>query len=164
MRPRLVAGVLAAVLSGAHGWAAGEVQVRYEDPATFAVMRDAVRPSEAVRKAYLDELKVYLERGAARRIAEGETLVVTITDVQLAGLYDPLLHPPAAGVRIIRDVTPARIDLRFAQTRADGTLLREGERELRSVAYPVSPAVDPADPLRYEKVLLDDWLRREFPR
>ncbi|MGH8681917.1 MAG: DUF3016 domain-containing protein [Burkholderiales bacterium] len=164
MDPRFVIGVLAGALGGVHGWAAAEVQVRYQDPASFAVMRDAARPSEPVRRAYLDELKAYLERRAASRIADGDTLVVTITDLQLAGLYDPLLHPPAASVRIVRDVTPARIDLRFTLARADGTALREGERKLRSVGYPLDPGVAPADPLRYEKALLDDWLRREFPR
>jgi hypothetical protein len=48
--------------------------------------------------------------------------------------------------------------------RADGIVVREGERRLRSAAYPVSAAVDASDPLRYEKVLLDEWLQGEFPR
>jgi hypothetical protein len=140
------------------------VEVVYVNPEAFAAQRDAMRPSPAVRDQYLADLKRYLERQAAGRVADGDTLVVKITDVQLAGLNDPLLHPPGASVRIVRDVTPARIDLGFTLTRADGSVLREGRRELRSTGYPRDPRVDPSDPLRYEKALLDDWLAREFPR
>jgi hypothetical protein len=140
------------------------VEVVYVNPEAFAAQRDAMRPSPAVRDQYLADLKRYLERQAAGRVADGDTLVVRITDLQLAGLYDPLLHPPGASVRIVRDVTPARIDLGFTLTRPDGTVLREGRRELHSTAYPVAPGVTASDPLRYEKALLDDWLAREFPR
>ena len=67
-------------------------------------------------------------------------------------------------VRIVREVNPARIDLSFRLLRADGTVLREGERQLRSTGYPVGVGIDPSDPLLYEKVLLDDWLRTDLPR
>jgi hypothetical protein len=159
-----VLGLFALTLGPVLAADTGSVEVVYVNPEAFAAQRDAMRPSPAVREQYLAELKRYLERRAASRVADGETLLVRITDLQLAGIYDSLLHPPAASVRIVRDVTPARIDLHFRRARADGTVLQEGERQLRSVGYPVNPGVDPADPLRYEKVLLDDWLRREFPR
>jgi hypothetical protein len=157
-------GLLAMALGSAAATGAGPVEVVYVNPEAFAAQRDAMRPSPAVRDHYLAELRRYLERRAAERVADGETLVVRITDVQLAGIHDPLLHPPGASVRIVRDVTPARIDLGFALTRADGTVLREGRRELRGTGYPLDPRVDPSDPLRYEKALLDDWLAREFSR
>jgi hypothetical protein len=157
-------GLVALAVGPALAASAGSVEVVYVNPEAFAAQRDAMRPSPGVRDQYLADLKRYLEGRAARHVAGGETLLVRITDLQLAGIYDPLLRPPAASVRIVREVTPARIDLSFALARADGAVLREGRRELRSVGYPLAPGVDPSDPLRYEKVLLDDWLRSEFPR
>ena len=82
---------------------------------------------------------------------------MTITDVQLAGDYEAR-RPAVTNVRIIREVNPARIDLRYRLERADGTVAAAGERQLRSTGYPVGVGIDPSDPLRYEKVLLDDWL------
>ena len=63
-----------------------------------------------------------------------------------------------------RHVTPARIDLSFRLLRADGTVRGEGERQLRGTGYPVGVGIGPGDPLLYEKVLLDDWLRTGLPR
>ncbi len=164
MRTNRLLCLLALALACMPAAAAGPVQVVYVDPKSFTDLRDGALPSPAARNLYLAELKRYLEARGAARVPAGETLVVTITDINLAGTFEPLRHPPAASVRVISDVYPARIDLQFRLARPDGTIVREGERRLRSVAYPTAVGITPSDPLRYEKVLLDDWLGEEFPR
>jgi hypothetical protein len=142
---------------------AAQVEVVYVDPQKFTDVRNGYTQTDSARDFYLAEIGRYIEQRAAPRLAEGDTFRVTITDVELAGDYEAR-RPSVTNVRIIRDVTPARIDLRFQLARADGTVRAEGERTLRSTGYPVGVGIDPADPLRYEKVLLDDWLRRDLPR
>ena len=142
---------------------AAQVEVVYVDPQKFTDVRNGYTQTDSARDFYLAEIGRYIEQRAAPRLAEGDTFRVTITDVELAGDYEAR-RPSVTNVRIIRDVTPARIDLRFRLARADGTVRAEGERMLRSTGYPVGVGIDPADPLRYEKVLLDDWLRQDLPR
>jgi hypothetical protein len=89
-------------------------------------------------------------------------LEVHFTDVQRAGSFEPWRGPQAADVRIVRDIYPPRIDLRFGLLDADGKLLREGSRQLRDATFMMRPDLYPNDPLRYEKTLLDDWLREEL--
>ena len=48
-------------------------------------------------------------------------------------------------------------------TNADGTTLRKGEANLSDLAYLNRGTPNSNDPLRYEKRMLDDWLRSEFP-
>jgi hypothetical protein len=80
----------------------------------------------------------------------------------MAGEYEPW-RPRAYGVRIVRDVYPPRIDLRFRLAAADGSLLKEGECKLRDPAFMATALLYfRDDPLRYEKALLDDWLEREL--
>jgi hypothetical protein len=67
-------------------------------------------------------------------------------------------------VRIVRDVCPPRIDLRFRLTGADGVMVKDGERKLRDMAFLMSTVSYRDDPLRYEKALIDTWLERELPR
>jgi len=142
---------------------AAQVEVVYVDPQKFTDVRNGYTQTDSARDFYLAEIGRYIEQRAAPRLAEGDTFRVTITDVELAGDYEAR-RPSVTNVRIIRDVTPARIDLRFRLARADGAVRAEGERTLRSTGYPVGVGIDPADPLRYEKVLLDDWLRQDLPR
>jgi hypothetical protein len=60
------------------------------------------------------------------------------------------------------DVYPPRIALRFKLTDADGKVIRAGKRQLNGLGYlhdqPASPGN--TDPLRYDKGLIDRWLRR----
>ena len=140
---------------------AARVEVVYVDPQKFTDVRNGYTQTDSARDFYLAEIRRYIEQRAVPRLADGETFRVTITDVQLAGDYEAR-RPAVTNVRIIREVNPARIDLRFRLTRADGTVRAEGERMLRSTGYPVGVGIDPADPLRYEKVLLDDWLRQDL--
>jgi hypothetical protein len=143
--------------------APGRVEVVFVEPQKFADVRDGYTQTDSARDFYLAEIRRYIEQRAARRIADGDALRVTIMDVQLAGDYQART-PSITNVRIVREVTPARIDLRFRRTQADGAVVAEGERLLRSTGYPVGVGVDPSDPLVYEKVLLDDWLQTDLPR
>ena len=54
--------------------------------------------------------------------------------------------------------------LRFRQLDASGNVVAEGERRLVDPAFMTnaSPGSD-SDPLRFEKGMVDSWVRREFP-
>jgi len=67
-------------------------------------------------------------------------------------------------VRIVRDIYPPRIDLTFRLLAADGSTLTSGKRELRDLGFLSRTNMYSNDPLRYEKTLLDDWVRKEFPQ
>jgi hypothetical protein len=94
-------------------------------------------------------------------VQEGQSLVVSITEVDMAGNFEPL-RTRLAEVRIVRDVYPPRIDLIFKWTDSGGAILKQGERKLRDLAFMTGANLYRGDPLRYEKALLDDWLDREF--
>lgn len=64
---------------------------------------------------------------------------------------------PAAG----RDET-ATSSSSFEITDAKGKVLREGTRELRNLSFMRDATINRQDPLRHEKNLLSDWLRREL--
>lgn len=111
----------------------------------------------------LDGIRRHLRQRAESRLAQGQRLTVTITNVDMAGRFDPLRRPPVARVRIVTDIDPPRIDLRFTLANADGVVVREGERKLRDLGFMATTNLYPNDPLAYEKMLLDDWLERELP-
>ncbi len=138
------------------------VRVEFIHPEKFADVGDSALPSDKARAAYLENLGNYLVRRAAPRLPQGQVLTVAITDVDMAGDFEPW-RPRLGNTRIIRDVYPPRIDLRFTLTSSDGTVTRQGERKLRDIAFMTSSSAYHNDALRYEKALIDDWLEREFP-
>jgi len=138
------------------------VSVDWTDPAQFSELKHYrsfrdMRPAE-----WLDPLAKYLRTRAERVLPAGERLEVTFTDVQRAGNYEPWHGPRLDDVRIVRDIYPPRIELRFRLLDANGSVLREGERTLRDSAFLMRDGAHETDSLRFEKRLLDQWLRKEF--
>jgi hypothetical protein len=113
-------------------------------------------------RADAQALERHVEERAGRLLAPGERLTVAIADIDRAGRTEPW-RPGLGTTRVVRDVYPARITLSFRLAGADGTLLKEGMRQLGDLPV-AAAAVHGNDPLRYEKALLDDWLERELRR
>jgi hypothetical protein len=155
--------VLGCSVSAAHKPAVegGPVQVIYQDADKFTDIGDRYTGSAESQRVYLEELEQYIARRAAPFLKDKQRLTVTISDVDMAGAFEPwrlnLRH-----ARIIRDVYPPRIDLSFTLTASDGTVLMSGERRLRDSTFMTSAPPYRSDPLRYEKKLLADWLDREL--
>lgn len=149
----LAAGLAPAALAGA-------AEVSFVAPETYtdaALHRGAVKE----RTRNLDELARHIAR-LAERLPAGHTLKVEVTDVDLAGRYEPRTAP--YDIRIMRTITPPRIALRYTLTDGGGTV-RSDEAALRDLAYLDKAAfVATQDALRYEKRLLSDWFRKTFER
>jgi hypothetical protein len=138
------------------------VSVDWTDPAQFTELKHYRSYRDSRPADWLDPLAKYLRTRAERVLPAGERLEVTFTDVQRAGNYEPWHGPRLDDVRIVRDIYPPRIDLRFRLLDANGAVLREGERTLRDNAFLMRDGAHETDPLRFEKRLLDQWLRKEF--
>jgi hypothetical protein len=137
------------------------VQVVFVQPEKFRDVGDRYAGGGSARDFYLKDLDRYIQARGTRLLSEGERLVVSITDIDMAGAFEPW-RGRLGDVRIVRDVYSPRIDLAFTLTGADGAVMKRGERKLRDLALVGSPTASGSDPLRYEKALLDDWLEREL--
>ena len=139
------------------------VAVQWTDPSAFSDIRLSGNRWEARRGDWVEQIAYYIRQRAERQLPAGDTLDVTIRDIRRAGMYEPWQGPQMDDVRIIKDIYPPRIDLDFVLRDADGNVIAEGSRELRDLAFMQrGPAGMSSDSLRYEKQLIDDWLRRDI--
>jgi hypothetical protein len=113
---------------------------------------------------WMKSLSDYLRVRADRILPPGLQLQVTINDIKLAGDFEPWRHPAAQDIRFLTDLYPPRIDLHFKLVASDGATIREGDNKLRDMSYLQRAIQTSTDPLRYDKRLIDDWLRREFAK
>ncbi|MBD8874329.1 DUF3016 domain-containing protein [Rhodanobacter sp. DHB23] len=138
------------------------VTVTYDHPEQFTETHKvrALAPQLA-DDDYLKVLKSYTEDRASRMLPPGDRLAIVVTDIDRAGNFEPWRPMPMREVRIVKDIYPPRIDLRFQLLDANGKVLREGTRKLRDPAFLYdSINLSDSDNLRYEKALLDRWLRK----
>lgn len=142
--------------------AGSRVHVSYANPQNFSENRQYGSQDRFNNLDYLGPLKAYLVKHATAMLGPGQQLDITITDIKLAGGYEPWLSLEMSHVRIMRNRYPPRIDLQFKWIGSDGKVLREGSRKLRNLGYLYNGMVSPGDndSLRYDKALLGNWLRR----
>lgn len=141
----------------------GPVSVSWTDPAGFSDLRFSGNRWAAARGDWVSQLAGHIQERAATRLPEGTRMDVTITDIQRAGRYEPWLGMQYDQVRIMRDTYPPRMRLDVRITGPDGQVLAEGERKLQDTGYLQRSSLMDTDNLRYEKRMIEDWLRRELP-
>jgi hypothetical protein len=158
-------GILPAIAWSANeGRPAARTSVEFFEPLKFTDVRDRYM-GDPDGAAYLPQIREYVLERAQRYVAEGQTLKVTFTDIDMAGDFEPWRSPSMNDVRIVKDIYPPRINLTFQLTDAEGRVIKTGQRELRDMAFLMKITMAfRNDPLRHEKALLDDWLSSEFPR
>lgn len=139
------------------------VEVVFFEPEKFTDVKDSYMGTDKGQEATLELLKGYLTTRGVRGLLPGQKLAITMTDVDLAGDFEPWRGPQWGDVRIVKDIYPPRLSLAFRLTDAAGRVVKEGKRDLRDLAFLMKLTMGfRDDPLRHEKALLDDWLSAEF--
>lgn len=139
------------------------VKVRFEEPDQFADASDRGhlgRASESVMK----NLARGFEQAAVPALEEGQTLEITVTDIDLAGEYERVHYAGADFVRVYRQVTWPTIAFSYQVLEA-GAELASGKAEVRDMNYLQHLTVRVqanTKPLPYEKAMLEKWFAREF--
>jgi hypothetical protein len=143
---------------------AAAIEVTFVAAEKFTDVKDYYMDSDRGRESVLGELKQHLVTHGAKYLAKGERLQITVTDVDLAGDFEPWRGINFQDIRIVKDIYPPRVDLEFKLLDAEGKVISEGKRQLRDLGYLMGMAMPTSDPLRYDKEMLNDWLRQEFRR
>ncbi len=156
----LLGGLLAPIPVHAASDAPARVSVVFVEPDKFT----DVRYSEGERssRALLLQLQRFIVDSAARYLPEAMRLEIKITDIDMAGDFEPFRGPQFDQVRMNKSVYPPRIVLEFRVVDTGEQTVKEGKRNLTDIDYQLRTAYPREDYLRYEKELLRDWLRAEI--
>ena len=143
----------------------GPVSVTWDDPANFTEIRYSLNKYESRRGNWVEQLAQHLRDRAEKRLPPGEQLQVNITNIERAGAYEPWRGVQFYDTRFILDVYPPRMSFDYRRIGADGTVIAQGQREIRDMGYLITanPYFN-SDALRYEKALIDRWISQELPR
>lgn len=143
------------------------IDVQFSHPEKFTDVKDSDQDTDNERGGanFLPQIKEHIEQQAAALLPAGQKLTVTFSDIDLAGDFEPWRGPQFNDVRIVKSIYVPRLNFSFTLTDSNGKVLKEGERKLVDLAYQMRITRSfQDDPLRYEKDMLSDWLRQEFPR
>lgn len=167
--PAALASLLSALLlagcyttSPKNGVAPSDITVEFQNPDEFRDARDSL--GGATDQNALAAIRTYLQEKAPAKLQPGQKLRVVFTDIDLAGDFPGTGGGRYDRVRVIRGVYIPRQEFTFTVTDANGQVVKEGKRSLTDLNFQAAGLRIGSDqPYFYDKVLLEDWLRKEFP-
>lgn len=136
------------------------VTVAFNEPDNFTDAREHFGSGSS--EYYLDVLSKHIQKVAAKRLAPGQKLAVTVNDVDLAGEILPI-RQSVQEIRIVKEIYIPRLSLTFKLTDENGVVIKEGERRLLDMNFMNNLSIiDRNQPLFYDKPLIDNWVESEF--
>ena len=144
-------------LTFAAGNASAVVTVTFTQPEGYVDMPFAPWDKEQVMK----DLRTHFEK-LGTQLPAGQDLKVEVLDIDLAGQMEPMARM-GREIRVLKGRAdwPA-MQLRYS-VEAEGKVLKSGDARVTDMAYlnhTYSNRYSSNEPLRYEKVMLDDWFKK----
>lgn len=141
--------------------AASNVEVRFENTDKF---RDATYDNRrSTSDQVAKDIAAHMQKAGQRYLPAGQRLEIEITDIDLAGRYEPW-QIRARDVRFMRDVAWPRIDVKYRLFEGDKEIA-QGEEHMSDMTYLHRPGLATGgDRLRYEKSMIDQWFRARFAK
>lgn len=134
------------------------VQFEQLDSFTDATYENRYNSREQVSQ----DIAAHIMQLSERYLAPGYSLNIRITDIDLAGRYEPW-NTGAYHVRFMRDITWPRIKLNYELLDADGDTILSRAEQVSDMHY-----LNRSGPrwnrgrLQYEKAMLHDWFTKRF--
>ena len=141
--------------------ATAQVRVRFVAPERFTDAENRYGSGQPLR-ATLAEMTRILEDLGRSCLRAGESLDITVLDIDLAGIDRPGFGAPS-GIRVVTDASPPRIRLAYVLRRG-GRVIAQAEDSITDINFLLTSNPRFASGgLYYERRLLQDWFARRFP-
>lgn len=113
--------------------------------------------------ATLTEVRRLFETLGVPLLRPGESLAIEVLDIDLAGLDAPSANVPY-GLRVVSDITPPRLRLRYA-LKARGRTLASGEETVTDLNFLMRYGRGASGrSFHHERELIRDWLQARISR
>jgi hypothetical protein len=150
----------AAVLSAADSpRSTSRTEIVFDHPEHYTDVKDADLPTDKGRDAILERIRSFLVERADSTVPDGYTLKMTFTDINLAGDFEPWHGAQWDDVRIVKAIYPPSFKFAYEVTDSAGKVVKQGSEHLTDPEFLSRITLDRSDSLRFEKQILDDWLR-----
>lgn len=136
--------------------AQAQAEVSFKSPEKFTDFGEVERDRDSNAK----QLEDHLKKLAASDLA-GKQLKIEFTDVDLAGELEPR-GGAVNRVRVLRSITIPRMEFHYVLSE-NGREITSGTAKLKDMNYQMGTnRYFDSEPLRYEKKMLDDWVRKDL--
>ena len=139
---------------------AGEVRLVWQEPDKYTDIRASTDTRDAFEQRVTKELGDVFA-SLAKKLPDGVTWNVTVTDVDLAGEVRPMMYRGTSDIRIVKDFYWPRMAFSYVMTDAKGQLIGQGKEDLKDMSFMFGHMASGRTGFQYEERMLRDWFKRQ---
>ncbi|WP_169306969.1 DUF3016 domain-containing protein [Ferrimonas sediminicola] len=139
--------------------------VVWENPDDYRDVKAASGRQDRYENHVFATLGKQFQKSLGPLLNDDEKLVITVSNLDLAGDVRPSFGATTNDIRIVKSVYPPRISFRWSLLDGSGNEV-EGDRvELKDLGFERGPATARFnnEPLKYELAMIERWVRDEVP-
>jgi hypothetical protein len=142
------------------------VEMNWVEPKKFTDLRERTFSTKRFRERVFTILESHFEELAAQ-LPEGQSIKLTITDIDLAGRVEPAaftgLSASAEDVRIMRDIDIPRMNFEYTIVDGDGNIVKQEDVKIKDMNYlNGTRSFRTERPLGYEKRMITRWFEKNI--
>ncbi|WP_028110035.1 DUF3016 domain-containing protein [Ferrimonas futtsuensis] len=164
----LVMSPWAAAQSDAQEWPTqdGPVTVIWQSPDDYRDVRANAGRQDRFENHVFATLGKEFQKSLKPLLNEGEKLVITVMDLDLAGDVRPSFGAAAHDIRIVKSVYPPMIEFSWSLQDASGKQLDGDKVKIKDLNFErgSTRASHSSDSLRYETAMIENWAKRDLPQ
>ncbi|MFC3094341.1 DUF3016 domain-containing protein [Alteromonas sediminis] len=144
----------------------GRVLITWQSPQDYSDIRPSLQSRRSFRKQVFRELDEAFEK-LAETLPEGQTLHVTVTDIDLAGQVWPAsfvgIGSGGEDVRVVKRIHIPRMTFSYVLKDASGNDIKADDVKIKDMGFLDGLSVRFSErPFAYEKRMLKDWFGDTF--
>ena len=145
---------------------AGQLDIQFNDAKEFRDVRAGNSMSQRrFEERVVKDLRAYFQEDAARFLPAGQTLQVSIQDVDLAGEVEYFHRGFEQGLRVIRGVDFPRLEFSYVLLDDSGEVIQDDYVKIKDMSFQfgnLDRGLLRDEPFYYEKKLIDQWFHDTF--
>ncbi|MDO6692926.1 DUF3016 domain-containing protein [Aliiglaciecola sp. 3_MG-2023] len=159
---------MVATTASCFSYAKADVEITWENPKEFRDVKPTLQSRTKFREQTFEDLEEYINK-LAEDLPDGQKLTMTVSDLDLAGEVWPSsfvgMGTGGGEVRVVKQLDIPRMTFSYALTDASGTVLHSADEvKLKDMMFMDNANfLSKSDSLRYEKEMIKDWFKDEFP-
>ena len=159
MKKILIGAVLACAATLSWADEMSPVKLQWKNPDQYRDVRAANESQKRYQQRVFDTLERFLQEKTAVLLADGQSLELTVHDLDLAGDVTPMVGPQHQDIRVIRDLYPPRIDIEFKLYDQQGKVVAQHRDKVKNLGYLSGVSTYRSrQTLGYDKALLQEWV------
>jgi hypothetical protein len=162
----LISSLLAMLAS--QSFAKADLEIIWQEPEKYRDVRATNESRKRFREKTFKQLDAYIAQ-LAEALPDGQKLVMTVDDLDLAGEVWPAsfvgFGHGGSEVRLIKAIDIPRMSFTYQLFDEGGLVIQGSEVKLKDMSFQhrANRFFD-HESLRYEKNMLHDWFKKEFPQ